>query len=442
MIAPRGALAYAALFLVGASLTDAGRAAPSSVRVGSAAEVIAFAEKAHARGNLAAAETALRAMLEDPDPKMRAEARFRLAKMIAPNGRKTEAAVLLRQVLDDYPDSAPARLELAALLGEMGNDESALRELRALRTTDLPPEVARFVDRWSASLQASKPFGFQVELALAPDSNINRATRSDTLGTVLGDFTFDEDSKQKSGIGVAARALAHRRIAVGEDINLVGRAIGDFNLYRDKDFNDIAAEVTVGPEFKALGTRFTLEAGLAQRWYGMELFLRQWRLSASATRSIGSVSQLRIDTSYRSTDYRFNDLQDGSGLTGALRFERALSLRTSISVFLSADRFNAEDAAYSTTASSGGLTVYRDIGRITLSLGADLSVLNADERLSLLPEVRKDRYRRISLGAVFRQFTVGGFAPMSRITFERNSSTVEFYDFKRFRTEFGLSRAF
>ena len=34
---------------------------------------------------------------------------------------------------------------------------AALRELRALRTTDLPPNVARFVDRLSASLQAGKP---------------------------------------------------------------------------------------------------------------------------------------------------------------------------------------------------------------------------------------------------------------------------------------------
>jgi hypothetical protein len=79
---------------------------------------------------------------------------------------------------------------------------------------------------------------------------------------------------------------------------------------------------------------------------------------------------------------------------------------------------------------------------MTLSLGADIGMLKADERLSLLPDVREDQFRRISLGAVFRQLTLGGFAPMSRITYERNESTVEFYDYKRLRTEFGFSRAF
>ena len=214
------------------------------------------------------------------------------------------------------------------------------------------------------------------------------------------------------------------------------------NLYRRKDFNDIAAEVSAGPEFKLLGTRFTAEAGYGQRWYGMEPFQNQWRLWASATRPIGTVSQLRLDASYRSTNYKLNDLQDGHGLSAALRFERALSPSTSVSAFVSRDRFSARDDAYSTRSWAAGLTAYRDVGRMTLSLGGELGRLKADERLLLLPEAREDKYSRLTFGAVFRQLTVAGFAPMTRLVLERNKSTVEFYDFKRAHTEFGLSRAF
>jgi hypothetical protein len=49
---------------------------------------------------------------------------------------------------------------------------------------------------------------------------------------------------------------------------------------------------------------------------------------------------------------------------------------------------------------------------------------------------------RLQLGSVFRQLTIGGFAPITRLVIERNRSTVEFYDYKRIRTEVGLSRAF
>lgn len=49
---------------------------------------------------------------------------------------------------------------------------------------------------------------------------------------------------------------------------------------------------------------------------------------------------------------------------------------------------------------------------------------------------------RLHLGAVFRQLTIAGFAPTARLVIERNRSNVEFYDYKRPRTEFGISRAF
>jgi len=113
-----------------------------------------------------------------------------------------------------------------------------------------------------------------------------------------------------------------------------------------------------------------------------------------------------------------------------------------VSASLGFDRFKARDDAYSTRNWAGGLTAYREMGRMTLSAGAELGRLKADERLLLLPEARKDRLTRFHIGAVWRQFTLAGFAPMTRLVVERNRSTVEFYDYKRVRTEFGISRAF
>ena len=59
----------------------------------------------------------------------------------------------------------------------------------------------------------------------------------------------------------------------------------------------------------------------------------------------------------------------------------------------------------------------------------------------LFPEARSDSFSRFSLGATFRRLTFGGFAPTTRIIIERNRSTIEFYDYQRIRTEFGIARA-
>ena len=79
---------------------------------------------------------------------------------------------------------------------------------------------------------------------------------------------------------------------------------------------------------------------------------------------------------------------------------------------------------------------------MTFSAGVDIGRLKADDRLSLLLQAREDRFTRFHIGTVFRQFSFGGFAPMTRLVIERNKSSVEFYDYKRTRTEFGVSRAF
>lgn len=418
--------------------------APGSTRTVRATgfDLLRLADRMAAQGDNAQSERIYTLLANDPDPDLRNEARFRLAKLRLSAGETQAAALLLREILDEKPSAAAARLQLAQILYGMGDEDAALRELRALRSASLPPGVAQFVDRMSATLQANKPLGFQLEFGLAPDSNINRATRSDTLGTVLGDFTLDEDAKARSGVGAMVRGLAQARFPLSDSIGLSARASGEANIYRDKDFNDITLDLSAGPQLRLGRTRLTAEAGVTGQWYGMEAYQRAWRLSLGGTQPIGSRSQLRVDATARWVDNKFNNLQDGHGRSVRARLERALSPRLLVAGSLGLDRYKAEDDAYSTRSWTAGLSAYRDIGRITVNAGVDFGRLRSDERLALLPESRKDRWARFQLGAVFRNLTVAGFAPVVRLVVERNQSTVEYYDYKRTRTEFGISRAF
>jgi hypothetical protein len=141
-------------------------------------------------------------------------------------------------------------------------------------------------------------------------------------------------------------------------------------------------------------------------------------------------------------DNRVNDLEDGKSYWTHLDFEHALSPEMGVAVSFQVDRQSLRDAAYSTTGARGGLTVWRDVGRITVTAEAEIGRLRADERLSLFPDKRSDRYSRLSLGATFRQLQLHGFAPVARFSIERNRSSVEFYDYRRARTELGIVRAF
>jgi tetratricopeptide (TPR) repeat protein len=415
--------------------------APRIVRL-NMEQVFSLADAAQERGDVRVAEAAYEALAHDPNKQVRAEALFRHAKLLAKAGRLESAATLFRTLLDERPDAIGARLELVRALDQMGDKDAAWRELRSAQASGLPSRVARLVDRYSEALRSARPMGASLEIAIAPDSNISRSTRSDTLGTVLGDFEIDDDSKAKSGLGLALRGQGYRRFGLGEGSSILVRASGFADLYKKSEFNDIALDVAAGPEFLAGRSRVQLELGATQRWFGQDPYLRSARVKGTWTLPVDRRSQLRIGASATLNDNQQNDLQDGKRFSAELAFERALSASMGAALTLSADREVARDPAYSTRGWRAGVMVWRDIGRTTFTAGVDFGQLRADDRLALFPDKRSDRYYRLSLGATLRQFTFAGFAPVTRLVIERNHSTIEFHDFKRTRTEFGVVRPF
>ena len=406
-------------------------------------QMLDLAAQAEKRGDLATAEQVYRALANNPSSEVRLEAQFRHGKLLVQSGRLRDGGLLLRQVVDARPDAIPARLELARALDLLGDKDAAWREVRAVQASGLPIDVARLVDRYSEALRAGRPFGATFEIAIAPDTNINRSTTSDTLGTVLGDFEIGEDSKATSGTGLSLDGQVYRRFALGNGTqNLLVRASGGADLYKKSTYDDIALDLAVGPELQFGRNRVNIEGAATQRWFGLEPYLRSARLTTSLIRPLGRRMQVQFVGSIGKSDYKTNDLQDATTFFGRAKFERSLSPTTGVALNLSAFRNSAEDPGYATTEWRTGLIGWREIGRATFTAEAEFGRLRADERLTLFPEKRSEKYYSFTLGATFRRFQLGGFAPVTRIKFERNQSTIEFYDYKRTRAEFGVTRAF
>ena len=388
------------------------------------------------------AEQILDLLSHDPDATVRNEARFRRSKLLQSQGSTVEAAVLLRQILDEMPAATAVRLQLALLLDQMGDKDGAWRQARALQAAGLPPAVARIVDRYSEALRSARPSGASFEVAIAPDSNISRATRSNTLGTVLGDFVIDEGSKAKSGIGLSLQGQAYHPFPIAGDHDLLVRATSIADLYRRSRFNDVVIDLAAGPELQLGRSRLTMEAGATQRWYGQKPFERSARMAFAWTQPLAATSQLRVNGSAALIDNRVNDLQDGKAYSGQLGLEHALSPTVGVGLVLGLDRRSLRDPGYSTTGWRATVLAWRDLARATFTAALEYGRLRADERLGLFPEKRSESYRGLTLGATFRRLTFGGFAPVTRLVIERNRSTIEFYDYRRTRTEFGITRAF
>jgi tetratricopeptide (TPR) repeat protein len=437
------ALAAGLLLSFVGSASSAATRPPTGRLVATPVQMLDLAEELIRRGSIADAETILSLVANDPNLDVRNEARFRFAKLLQSQGKSTRAAEQLRRIIDEKPNAGPARLFLAQMLEQLGDVDGALRQVRAIQATGLPANVARLVDRYSEALRARRPFGGSFQIALAPDSNINHATNSDKLGTVLGDFDISDESQAKSGTGIALQGQIYRRFALGADgRQLLVRLSGFGNLYKKHRFNDIALDLGAGPELQIGRNRVNLELGVTQRWYGQKPFSRSLRVGVLAARPIGRTSQLRFAGTASLVDNRINELEDGKDYSGELSFEHAFSPTTGASLSVSALREALKGPAYSTTSWRIGLLGWRDIGRVTLTMSGQVGRLHADERLALFPDKRSDRYARVSLAASVRRLSFQGLAPVARLIFERNKSTIAFYDYSPRRMELGFERAF
>lgn len=408
----------------------------------SAIDVFALAEQARAEGRITDAIVFYDALSQDADPEVRAEARFRKGMTLADAKRFNEAAVTFRALLDEKPDAVRVRLELARVLAAAGNEGAARRELRQAEAAGLPREAAPMVEQFARALRSSRPFGGSIELALAPDTNINRATDARTLDTVIAPLTLSEDARAKSGVGAKLAGQGFARIDVVEGIALLPRLAGTANLYRQGDFNDVSGSALLGIEWRWGKDRISPSAGHTWRWYGNTPYAGTQTVSLDWLHPMGSRAQLLTSGSVSRVRYLRNHLQDGVIYDLNLGYERALDARTGIGVTLTGTRQTARDPGYATAGGGVSLLGWREIGGATAFGSLLVRRTEGDVRLFLFPERRKEWLVSARAGATLRQLTVHGFAPIVRVGYERNASTVGIYDYRRWVTEIGVTRAF
>lgn len=408
----------------------------------SAADVFAIADRYIGAGRIADAETLLRGLSRDPNADIRAEARFRLSQLRESQGDRAGAIELLRQILDEKPTAQRVRLELARLLAATGDESGARRELRRVGAVGLPEDVARAVDRFAVALRSNRPFGGSFEIALAPDSNINRATRRETIDTVIAPLQLDDDARAKSGLGVSLAGQTYARVDLTPHVSWLTRLSGSANLYGASRFNDVIGSIATGPEIRTGRTRWRPAFIASRRWFGSDVYSNSYGASLNVLKPIDTTSQIEIEGTALKSHYPNIAAQNGTLYDLNIAYDRALSPRFSARIGARFDRQTAAEPALATTSGSIELLASRAFGKQLLFVQGSIGMLGADGRLLLFPQTRNDTRIDLTAGVVLRKFNYKGISPLIRVTRSINNSSVGLYEFKRTRVEFALSREF
>lgn len=447
MTAPRGGTARqrwfkSAALLVGIAVFSVRASAEPVVGHLSAPDLFELADRARAAGRNADASSIYDALMHDANGDVRAEARFRKGMMLAGARRFADAAVMFRALLDEKPDAAGARLELARMLAAMGDETAARREVRQVQASGLPEDVAITVDQFARALRSTRRFGGSLQVAIAPDSNVNRATQARTLDTVIAPLTLSDNARAHSGVGLQFGAQGFARVDLSDHLSVLPRLSGAGTFYQSGAYNDVSGSALIGLEWRRGHARFSPSIGQTWRWYGSAPYARTATASLDWLQPIGLRSQLSVHAGAARALYFRNTLQDGGLYDASASFEHALTKRSGFGVTVSGYRQTARDPGYATVSLGTSAVAWRDLGKVTLVASSGLYRLEGDERLFLFADRRREWLLKGSLAGTFRQLKVASFAPSFRVILEQNKSTVALYDYRRTAVEFGINRAF
>lgn len=393
-------------------------------------------------GRFDAAQTLLESLTGNRDAEIRAEAGFRLGNLLQSRGDLAHAARAYRAVLDEKPNATPVRLELARVLVALGEEDNARSQLRRASTAGLPADVARVVDIFQLALRSRRRLGGGIEVSLAPDSNVNRASDNATVTIGSTSANLSRDAQAQSGIGATVSSQAFWRPALNRNTNILATASVNGDFYKKSQFNDSGFSLRLGPELLRGRSRYRMSLAGGSRWFGGAHYSDSYGASVNWLRQIDRVSQVQLDLTSLRSDYYINPALDGTVHSAVLRFEQALSARLSYRATLLLERQNARDAAFATWSTGAEILLSRDIGRKTAYVRIAHNRTWGDAPYSLPPERRKDKLIDLELGFLLRDLSFSGFAPVVRLHHTENTSPLFFYAYRRTRVEFGLTREF
>lgn len=353
------------------------------------------------------------------------------------------AEAMFRKILGGDPKLVRVRLELARTLFLEKKDEQADYHFR-LAIAEHPPELAiRNIARFREAIRARRAWRFNLNLGIAPDTNVNSATSRETVDIFGLPFKLSDSARARSGVGLIAGGDASVRLWRSGKVPLYLATYGRMVHYGDPDFDDIYIGGEIGPEFQLSGGRLRTSATGFQRWYGGKQLNTGYGARLNYDKIIGGKTGIEASLGLRRDDYANRSDLDSWNIEASLSANRPTSSSALGFGYVSLRRSIAHEPGYSNWSGRIGAGALKEIGwglrpQVSLEVGRQVN----DARLGLFGRSRRDWSLQASAGIYKRDWNLAGFAPSIKVSYNRNFSTIALYSQKRLRAELGITKAF
>lgn len=404
-------------------------------------QVVAVAKRLIAAGQSDPARRLLELTKEKaPDE---TEVRFLLGAIAVMESRNEDAVDIFRAILVDQPGLTRVRLELARALFAGRNDEAAEYHFRLALAEQPPGPVTQNIWRFLDTIRARRIWRYSLSVSVAPDTNINAAPEDERVDLFGIPFVLDDEALEKSGVGFVASGSASYTPQLWGRTKLDSGIFARHSEYSGSEFDDTFVSGHIGPSFRWLKTRLSLNARGSYRWFGGERYNRTIGFQASLSRDLNPRVNLGVSLGYSHVNYFTNNDLDGPIFSSLVAVTYGLSSRSFLRGILGASIEDARSRFFSNTGLRAGIGYHREFSWGIIAYLQPEIVYNPYKGIQpAFGKRRTDWEYRVGLSIVKRDISWLGLSPELRYTFVRNDSGIDFFSYTRHRVEVGLTKLF
>ncbi|MBY9064266.1 surface lipoprotein assembly modifier [Sphingomonas yunnanensis] len=411
-------------------------------------QLLGAAERLVTEGRYAEAKPLVDVLRQAPE--LRFQSAFLHGLIASRTGDYATAADQFMAILANDPRQTRVRLELAQAFMALKKTASADRQLRiAQQDADLPQQVARTIRIARDTIRSGRAWRLDINLGLAPDTNINNATSARSVTILLGDDAYSadlsKDAKATSGLGATAQLSTGLRLPISDKISALVEIDANGTDYSGKRFDDFSVQSAAGAEYRVTATRsVSLEGTYARRWFGGRSIIQQYGARIGSQMTLGRADRLGLQIDLRRNRAFYDSGYDGWQGGVYATFEHALTRTIVASIGPFVRREWLHEDAFSNREFGGNVGIGGELPR-GFNVGASVGVSRAiyDAALPLFdPKPRLDNRAVFRATVGNRMLRLHGFSPQVNWTHNRIDSSLGLYSITRSRWEVTLARYF
>lgn len=414
-------------------------------------DVVKLAGKMFDAGDYGQAQQILLKMPQTNNLPVEIERWYLLAQIEQNKGNVDEAIKIYRKILDDQPDLAKVRYELALCYMYKKQWYRADYHLRlAMAGKDIPPEMKQRMMYLRYVVRQNKRWNAWFNFGAAPDNNVNQASGGeDYIRNEWGEFSTELPEPEKA-VGYNFLLGGNYEFVLGENWRWKNEGNIYTNIYNKHKFDDLFVSASTGPRYIWGRGDVWLAGVLNRRWYGWDRY--NWSIGGKIDAHYDWTRKFSTGLTFQVLDNNYDEYgeyMDGQTFVVIGRTTYSFDASKYIIAFGGVDRDTAASGIYANWRYNIGIGIGGEIPcGFSVYFEPSFVWTNYDAARWAVKDYQyvkireSDFMQRYSFSVSNNKIDIFGFVPLVTVSYTDKNSNIHSREYEKWTVEFTLRQRF